>query len=193
MKSKPYMRTIRTLLASAAIAVATQVMADTPVDNFSNPTLTSLGYPRLMVDDASMGGKSSYKADYSSGHLKMEGSLRPARGQPGFISMVLLLSPDGSPQDKSHYEGIKLTICVKKGMVSVLAASSEITNFDFHASPISRNGKELKEVKIPFASMKRVWSEQTPLDTANLTSINLVASNLQPGDFAYEVAEVTFY
>ena len=41
--------------------------------------------------------------------------------------------------------------------------------------------------------MKRVWSEQTPLNLKTITSINLVASGLQPGDFDYKVDEISLY
>jgi hypothetical protein len=73
-------------------------------------------------------------------------------------------------------------------------SSAEITNFDFHTSaPIARKPGDFQEVRIPFAAMKRAWSEQTPLDLKAITSVNLVASGMAPGEFAYEVDEIGFY
>ena len=69
-----------------------------------------------------------------------------------------------------------------------------MTNFDFHAAPVVRqSGGDFHEVKIPFASMKRAWSEQTPLDPSTLASISLVAFDMQSGSFDFEIDEVGFY
>jgi hypothetical protein len=69
-----------------------------------------------------------------------------------------------------------------------------VTNYDYHAAPIAvaADGK-FHEVKIPFESMKRAWSEQTPLNTATLNSLSIVAFSLQPASFDFELDEVSFY
>ena len=166
---------------------------DAIVDDFSQAELTSSGFPRIVINDVSVGGQSKATLDSKEGVLTVKGQLVPARGQPAFVSMVLLLSPQGEPQDVSQFEGIRLRVHVKKGGLSVLAASSEVQNFDFHAAVVARSSGGIKEVKIPFREMKRVWSEQTPLNLKTITSINLVASGLQKGAFLYEVDEVGFY
>ena len=126
--------------------------------------------------------------------LSGKGQISPPRGQPGWASTVLLLDPQGLPQDASAYEGIRLLIRVNKGNVSISANSSEITNYDFHATPVARQSDgEFHVVEIPFAKMKRGWSEQTPLNTKTLTSLSLVAFDVQKGSFDFEIDEVSFY
>lgn len=200
MKTKPssssFLRRSGLAVALAAlVGVATTVSAEVPatLDTFDRADATSLGTMRLPINDAELGGKSGATPTFADGTMRMEGTIAPGRGQPGFVSLVLLLSPQGEVQDLSAYEGIRLRVRVTKGNLSVLAASSEIQNFDYHTAPIARTGKEFKELKIPFAAMKRIWSEQTPLNLATITSINLVASGLQPGAFDYEVDEIGFY
>jgi hypothetical protein len=78
-------------------------------------------------------------------------------------------------------------------MLSLTANSTEIKNFDFHASLIPRKGDEFHEVRVPFGDMKRAWSEQTPLNPATIASISLVAVDLQKGAFAYDIDEIGFY
>ena len=118
----------------------------------------------------------------------------PARGQPGWASTVLLLDPQGLPQDASAFKGIRLLVRVNKGNLSISANSSKITNFDYHAAPIIRQSDgEFHEVKIPFDKMKRAWSEQTPLNPKTLTGLSLVAVDLQKGSFDFEISELSFY
>jgi hypothetical protein len=162
------------------------------LDDFSHETLTSLNTTRMVINDAELGGKSTAELTTSGGILRVEGKIVPGRGMPGFVSMVLVLSENGEPQDLGAYDGLRLRVRVSQGSLQVLAASSEIQNFDYHATAISRS-KEFREIKIPFADLKRVWSEQTPLDLSTIVSINLVASGMQPGSFTYEVDEVGFY
>ena len=96
--------------------------------------------------------------------------------------------------DASEFEGIRLKIRINKCNLSVSANSAQIENFDFHAATVSRQHDDgFHEVRIPFSSMKRAWSEQTPLDTATLASVSLVAYDLKPGAFDFEVEEVGFY
>jgi hypothetical protein len=81
-----------------------------------------------------------------------------------------------------------------KGLLSVQVSSTEITNYDYHTSaPVTRKPGAFQEVRIPFAAMKRAWSEQTPLNLKTITSINLVAAGMAPDAFAYEVDEIGFY
>lgn len=162
------------------------------LDDFENTRHNALEIDRIVVNDAMVGGKSILEQNFSDGTLHASGRIVPGRGQPGFVSMILLLSADGKPRDLNAYEGIRLKIRVIKGNVTVLAASSEITNFDYHAAVLPRTGK-MQEIRVPFTDLKRIWSEPFPLDLTTISSINLVASNLQPGDFAYEVDEIGFY
>ena len=162
------------------------------LDTFENSEPTSLETPRLVITDAQLGGASKADIRTEDGILRVEGTIAPGRGQPGFVSMVLILSPDGSPQDLSIYEGIRLRVHVSKGGLQVLAASSKVVNFDYHTTPVPRT-KTFTEIRIPFSDLKRVWSEQTPLDLRTITSVNLVASGMQPGAFAYAVDEIGFY
>jgi hypothetical protein len=154
--------------------------------------MTSIKTPRMVLNDADLGGQSTANLTTRKGVLQVEGKIVPGRGMPGFVSMVLVLSETGEPQDLSAYKGLRLRVRVNKGTLQVLAASSEIQNFDYHATAIPRS-KDFKEIKIPFTDLKRVWSEQTPLDLSTIVSINLVASGMQPGAFAYEIDEVGFY
>ena len=198
MKSNSSIRTaIQTIilaLLSAAYGYANSPVSESGIlDDFSNNVQTSIGTNRMMIDDASIGGKSKFQTRFEDGVLEMSGDIKPARGQPGFVSMVLLLNPDGTPADLSEYEGIQLKIQVIKGSVSVLAASSEIFNYDYHGTPIARKGEGILTIRVPFDSLKRLWSEQTPLNLKTIVSVNLVASSLQPQAFKYEISEVSFY
>ncbi len=194
LNSRKFRRTAMMATFSIAWLLPPLVLAGVPeaLDDFSNDSLTSLETPRLVFNDAQIGGKSEATLDYADGILRVKGKIVPARGQPGFVSLVLLLSMNGEPQDLSAYEGIRLKVRVLKGGLQVLAASSEIENFDYHTAAVQRSGK-FKEIKVPFADLKRVWSEQTALDLGTITSINLVASGIQPGPFAYEIDEIGFY
>lgn len=164
------------------------------VDDFSDPNQNSLGIDRQFVDDTAAGGQTKTQHRIKGGVLSVKGDIQPPRGQPGWASTVLLLDPQGLPRDASAYKGIRLLVRVNKGNLSVSANSSEITNFDFHAAPITRQSDgEFHEVKIPFVKMKRAWSEQTKLNTKNLTGLSLVAVDLQKGSFDFEISEVGFY
>ncbi|MEX0320917.1 MAG: CIA30 family protein [Puniceicoccaceae bacterium] len=164
------------------------------VDDFSDPVKNSLGIDRQFLDDTTAGGQTKVQHSVKDGVLAAKGDITPPRGQPGWASTILLLDPMGLPQDASEYEGIRLLIRINKGNLAVSANSSEITNYDYHAAPLVRQADgEFHEVKIPFKSMKRAWSEQVPLNTKTLSSISLVAVDLQKGSFDFEVAEVSFY
>ena len=163
------------------------------VDDFSDEALNSLGHPRMILDDTTAGGKSHSTQTVKDGILTLTGDLVPPRGQPGWVSMIFLLTSDGSPADISQYEGVRLKIHVPYGMVSLSVNSTDVVNFDYHAALIQAGGKEITEVKIPFSSMRRAWSEQTKLNTTSVASVSLVAVGMQPGSFTYEVDEIGFY
>ena len=168
--------------------------ADPSVDDFSDPQLSSLGTPRIFVTDASAGGGTSLLHSIEDGVFMASGDIAPPRGQPGWASTALLLDPQGQAMDASGFEGIRLRVRINRGNLSISANSTEVQNFDFHAATVSRQtGDGFHEVRIPFNSMKRAWSEQTPLDPATLASISLVAYDMKAGAFDYEVEEVGFY
>jgi hypothetical protein len=163
------------------------------LDDFSDSARTDARIDRIVVDDSSVGGKSHLKQTFADGMLTAEGDIVPARGQPGWVSLVLLLSATGEPVDLSRFDGVRLRVRVREGVLSITANSTEITNFDYHASVVPAGGEELQEVRLPFSQMKRAWSEQVPLNRATIASISLVAFGLQKGTFAYEVDEIGFY
>lgn len=170
--------------------------AKTPpvLEDFSAAEHTRTGAPRLVIADQEMGGQSQATTKVSDGVMTVAGELKPGRGMPGFVSVPLLLAPDAQPRDLTGYTGIRLRVKVTQGTLTVQAASSAVTNFDFHTSaPIARKPGEFQDVQIPFQAMKRAWSEQTPLDLTTVTSINLVAAGMAPSAFAYVVDEVGFY
>lgn len=164
------------------------------VDDFSHVKSNSLGIPRQFIDDKVAGGNTETEIDISDGKLHIKGEIVPPRGQPGWASSVLLLDPKGLPQDASKFEGVRLLIKVDKGSLSVSANSIEVTNFDYHAAMVAvQSDGKFHEVKIPFSSMKRAWSEQTKLNTATINGLSIVAFGLQKASFNYEIDEVGFY
>ncbi|HEU5081689.1 MAG TPA: CIA30 family protein [Opitutaceae bacterium] len=190
----PTSATVFAAIFLAAANLATAENASALVDDYTDAHKTSGGAERLVITDKDIGGHSQSAQSCESGIVKMEGELVPARGQPAFISMISMLTPKGEPRDASRYEGVRLKVKVKKGLLSVQVSSADITNYDYHASaPIRRKPEEFQEVKIPFKDLKRAWSEQTPLNVKAITSINLVAIAMGKDTFAYEVDEVGFY
>lgn len=164
------------------------------IDDFSDANKNRLGIERQFIDDTAAGGQTRTQHDVEKGILSATGEIVPPRGQPGWASIVLLLDPHGRPQDASAYEGVQLLVRVNQGHLSVSANSSEITNFDYHAAQVTppADGK-FHEVKIPFARMKRAWSAQSTLNPKTLTSLSLVAFDVQPGTFDFAIDEVSFY
>ena len=164
------------------------------VDDFSDAENNSLGVQRQFVNDSVAGGGTTTTQSVSDGVLLVAGKIAPPRGQPGWASSVLLLDPEGLPRDASAFDGIRLRVKVNKGNLSISANSTEVTNFDYHAAQVvvAADGK-FHEVKIPFASMKRAWSEQTPLNSRTIASLSLVAFDVQQGSYDFEVDEVAFY
>lgn len=187
-------KALATLAFFTAINASLASTATELVDDFSDPELNSLGINRMYMDDTTAGGTTSTEHTVADGILSATGKITPPRGQPGWASTILLLNPQGSPVDASAFEGIRLLIRINKGNISVSASSSDVTNYDYHAASVAHQSDgKFHEIKIPFASMKRVWSEQTSLNTKAITGISLVAFGLQPGSFDFEVKEVTFY
>lgn len=191
-------RTLRRSIAGIFIIATSGItLADNAkplIDDFSDAQNNSLGYPRQFMNDSMAGGQTTTEQIVKDGVFIAKGDIVPPRGQPGWASSILLLDPTGAPVDASTFEGIRLRLRINKGMVSVSANSTEITNFDYHAAIVTRQpGNDFQEVKIPFNSMKRAWSEQTPLNAATLNSISIVAVAMQKDTFEFELDEVSFY
>lgn len=183
---------LSTLLASANISFGSGM---TPiVDDFSNTQQTSLGFPRYFVNDTMAGGNTKTEQEILKGVISTKGEIIPPRGQPGWVSIALPLAAQGTPKDSSAFEGVRLLIKVNSGNISVSANSTEITNFDYHVAPVAvaADGK-FHEIKIPFAAMKRSWSEQILLNTKTLNSISITAYDMAKGSFDFAVDEVSFY
>ncbi|GEA12168.1 CIA30 family protein [Alteromonas sp. KUL49] len=166
----------------------------TLVDDFSHTTTNSLGHERQFMNDTLSGGKTHAEEQITSGVIHLSGKIVPPRGQPGWSSAILPLAPFGEHQDVSNYQGIRLRIKLNHGNLTLSANSTEITNFDYHTAPlVVKTDGEFHDVEVPFASMKRMWSEQVALNTKTITSLSIVAFSLQPADYSFEVDEVTFY
>ncbi len=183
---------LSTLLVSASISFGSGMAP--VVDDFSNAQQTSLGFPRYFVNDTMAGGNTKTEQEIAKGVISTKGEIIPPRGQPGWASIALPLEAQGTPKDTSAFEGVRLLIKVNSGNISVSANSTEITNFDYHVAPVAvaADGK-FHEIKIPFASMRRSWSEQTPLNTKTLNSISITAYDMAKGSFDFAVDEVSFY
>lgn len=181
-----------TTLLSATVAAVAQMPA--LIDDFSQSDLTSIGAPRIVINDASMGGKSSMEHSLADGVLTASGQIMPARGQPGFVSLVLPLAEPNQGADLSHFEGIRLLVRLESGNLTVSANSTKVVNFDYHVAAVTRHADgEFHEIRIPFATMKRAWSEQTKLDPTTINSLSLVVAGVQPGAFSYAIDEIGFY
>jgi len=172
-----------------------ELRAGTPalVDDFANPAQTAHGAGRLLITDKEAGSQSSASQRCENGVLVVQGELKPGRGAPAFISIPLLLTADARPQDVGAYAGVRLRVKIITGTLTVQVSSADITNFDYHSAPVVAPRGEFTEVRVPFAEMKRAWSEQTALNLKLVTSVNLVAFAMAPGAFAYEVDEIGFY
>jgi len=183
---------IATLLAFSSSSFAGELSS--VVDDFSNNKSNNLGIPRQFIDDKIAGGQTHTEIDVSGGKLHIKGEIVPPRGQPGWASSVLLLNAEGIAQDASKFKGVRLLIKVDNGNISVSANSIEVTNFDYHAAMVAvQSDGKFHEVKIPFTSMKRAWSEQTELNAATINGLSIVAFGMQKTSFNYEIDEVGFY
>ncbi|MBU3003763.1 CIA30 family protein [Paraglaciecola arctica] len=164
------------------------------IDDFNDPTNNTLGIPRQFFNDTVAGGSTTAELNVAEGVMHLKGKIEPARGQPGWASSVLLLDPKGQPMDASEFSGIRLMVKVNAGNLSVSANSVEVTNFDYHTAQLSvvPDGK-FHEIKVPFNTMKRAWSEQTALNTKTINGVSIVAFDLRKAQFDFAVDEVSFY
>lgn len=186
----PLLGSVLLFLPLSAIAESTPAV----VDNFSNAEQMTNAMPRMVINDQDAGGQSQATQTFADGIASVQGKIVPGRGSPGFVSIPLILAPDGSPVDASQYTGVRLRVKVKQGSLMVQVATSEIVNFDYHTSaPITRDPAAFKEVRIPFASLNRAWSPPQKLNLKTVTSINLVSAGMAPHSFAYEIDEIAFY
>lgn len=192
---------ILTFVLYVALAWITSAMHNTQaaelnaeIDNFNDASLNAIGIERQFIDDTMVGGKTQTSHTITNGVMQVSGKIVPPRGQPGWASAIQPLDTIGAGQDASRFEGVRLLVRLNQGNLNLSANSTEITNFDFHTAPVVvTNDGEFHEVKVPFASMKRNWSEQIPLNKATINSLSIVAYSLQPAPFDYEIAEVGFY
>lgn len=182
------------VLATGTLTPAARAAADPAlVDDFAAPAVTARGAGRLLIDDQGAGSKSHATQRVTDGVLHVAGELAPGRGAPAFISVPLLLQPEGKPVDVSAYTGVRLRVKVLQGALTVQVSTADIANFDYHSAPAAVTRGEFAEVRVAFADMKRAWSPPTPLSKQLVTSVNLVAFAMAPGAFAYEVDEIGFY
>lgn len=188
LRSRPFV-----LAASLLLATALHAAAPALIDDFSNSAQTAHGASRLLITDKEAGSQSTATQRCENGVLIVQGELKPGRGAPAFISIPVLLTPAAQPQDVSSFTGVRLKVKLGQGNLSVQVASTDVTNFDYHAAPVMAKRGEFVEVRVPFANMKRAWSAQTPLSTKLVTSVNLVTFGMAPGTFGYEVDEMGFY
>ncbi|MDO6746709.1 CIA30 family protein [Gilvimarinus sp. 1_MG-2023] len=164
------------------------------VDTFDKPENNSLGLPRQLITDSLAGGGSTAQHTIAEGVITVDGEITPARGQLGWVSLVLPLDVQGGSQNAQPYTGILLSVKLNKGVLSVTVNGSEIQNHDYHAAPVTvTNDGEFHQVKVPFESLKRAWSEQTPLNTGAINGISIVAYAMQPERFSFALDQVSFY
>ncbi len=188
---------LRNLLIVALLVHASISFGETInplVDDFNDPQLNTLGIARMHLDDTAAGGSTTTDYNVAGGVLSAKGEIAPPRGQPGWASSILLLNPQGQPTDVSTFKGVRLLIRITQGNISLSANSTDVTNYDYHAAPVvTKNDGKFHEIKISFSSMKRAWSEQTPLNTKTISGLSITAFGLQKGTFEFELKEVTFY
>ncbi|MBR9791979.1 MAG: hypothetical protein GYB58_09565 [Gammaproteobacteria bacterium] len=164
------------------------------VDNFSHQSRNSLGVQRQFMNDTVAGGSSESEVTVRGGQMHLSGKLIPPRGQPAWASSILLFDAQGKPMDASGFEGIRLKVKISQGLMSVSANSAEVENFDYHAAPVLiKADNKFHEVKLPFTSLKRAWSEQTTLDASTLNSLSIVAFAMQPSTYDFVIDEIGFY
>ena len=181
-------------LGSPSISETGGISANAKIDDFSDATNNSLGIARQFLNDTVAGGNTANEINVAEGVMHIKGEIVPPRGQPGWASSVLLLAPKGQSLDVSEFDGIRLLVKVNAGNISISANSLEVSNFDYHAAQVvvAADGK-FHEIIVPFKSLKRVWSEQTPLNTKTINGLSIVAFALQKANFDFEVDEVSFY
>lgn len=190
-------RITKLIAFTSILTLSNSALSDEPstiIDNFNHESNTQLATPRILMTDTTAGGQTSAQLLVSNGVIQIKGDILPPRGQPGWSSLVLPLAGMGEVYDASQFQGIKLLIKVTKGNVSISANSAEVNNYDYHSAQVTAkvDGK-FHQVKIPFESMKRMWSEQTKLNTTMLNSLSIVAFSPQKAVFDFEIEEVAFY
>ena len=164
------------------------------IDDFEDSTNTSRGFPRIFISDTSTGGSSSTKQSLLNGLMQVKGKIIPPRGQPGWSSSVFPLAQMGEGLDASQFKGLILKIKVNTGNLMLSANSTEITNFDYHtAALIVPSDQNFHKIKIPFNTMKRLWSEQTVLNTKTLNSISLVVASPLEAEYDFVIDDIGFY
>lgn len=195
--NKSFFHVVQTCVIASLLTVSSSALSDTissVVDDFSHIDNTNLSTQRMLMTDTVAGGNTSAESVVSNGVIQLKGEIMPPRGQPGWSSLALPLGPEGEAQDASKYQGIRLLVKVVNANVSVSANSTEVTNFDYHSAQVAvKPDGKFHEVKIPFESMKRMWSEQTKLNPKTLNSLSIVAFNVQKAAFDFSVDEVSFY
>jgi len=181
-------------LGSPSMSAADSINTNAKIDDFNDATNNSLGIARQFINDTMAGGNTTTEINVAEGVMRLKGEIDPPRGQPGWASSVFHLDPQGQPLDASEFDGIRLLVKINAGNISISANSIEVTNFDYHAAQVvvAADGK-FHEIKIPFKSMKRAWSEQTSLNTKTINGLSIVAFALQKANFDFEVDEVSFY
>ena len=181
-------------LGAPSMPEADSISTNPKIDDFSDITNNSLGIARQFLNDTVAGGNTTTEINVVEGVMRIKGEIVPPRGQPGWASSILLLDPQGLPLDASEFDGIRLLVKINAGNISIAANSLEVTNFDYHAAQVVvATDSKFHEIKIPFNSMKRAWSEQTPLNTKTINSLSIVAFAIQKANFDFEVDEVSFY
>ncbi len=196
-ENKTIFYSIKTFAVASLLTLSSSAFSsssNTIIDDFNNQTDTSSGIARVLISDTAAGGKTKTESSVSNGVMHIKGNIEPPRGQPGWSSLVLPLGPETEPQDASKFKGIQLLVKVNIGNISISANSLDVKNYDYHAAPVvvSADGK-FHEMKIPFDSMKRAWSEQTKLNTQTLNSLSIVAFSIQKASFDFEIDKVNFY
>ena len=195
--SQPMQRLLKTVLVIHFIVFSGFALSNvlTPIiDDFNNGTKNNIGIERLFITDQTVGGTSTNEVQIIDGVMQVKGKLVPPRGQPAWVSSVLPLDQQNNPQDVSKYKGVRLLIKVNKGIISLSANSTKVTNFDYHTALVNiPNDGQYHQIDIPFNTMKRTWSEQTKLDLKTLVSLSIVAFSIQPSTYEFELDQVSFY
>ncbi|UTF59934.1 CIA30 family protein [Gilvimarinus sp. DA14] len=199
MQARPFIQSVslKSIALAATLSLSALAWGDNlppVVDTFANPENNSLALKRQLITDSLTGGGSSAQQQVEKGMITVSGDIAPARGQLGWVSLVLPLDAEGGSQNAQAYTGVVLKVKVNKGNLSLSVNSSEVNNYDYHAAPVRvTNDGEFHEIRVPFDSLKRAWSEQTPLNTTTINSISVVAYAMQPEAFSYALDQVGFY
>ncbi|WP_158969473.1 CIA30 family protein [Paraglaciecola sp. L3A3] len=195
--NKSIYQSFKTFSLVSVLALSGSVFAaplNSVIDDFDNTSNNNLGIPRMSLSDITAGGSTTTELMVSNGVIQIKGEIVPPRGQPGWSSLILPLGPEGEGQDANKFVGIKLLVKISNGSISISANSTEVVNYDYHSAQIAVNSDgKFHEIKIPFDSMKRMWSEQTPLNRQTLNSLSIVAFGMQKTLYDFEIDQVSFY